>query len=89
MVEPEKNINNKPGIFGNFLVDLVFIYFSGMGFWTVIFWLMAEKYIAMESIFEQANFFMLPITAAWALIYLIHKLLYWLGGSYRNRKNEN
>lgn len=89
MVEPKNKLNYRPGITGNFWIDVLFIYFTGMGFWTVIFWCMAEKFIPMESIFEQANFFMVPITLAWVFIYLVHKAFIWLGGSDRNRENKN
>lgn len=88
MVESEKNINAKPGITGYFLLDIVFVYFSGMGFWTVFFWLFCkDKSIFDKDIIENANFLMLPVISGWALVYLIHKA-FWFGTA-RNRKTKN
>jgi hypothetical protein len=88
MVESEENLNAKPGIFGYFLLDIVFVYFSGMGFWTVFFWLFcSDKSILDKDIIQNANFLMLPVVSGWALVYLIHKA-FWFGTA-RNRKIKN
>jgi hypothetical protein len=88
MVESEENLNAKPGIFGYFLLDIVFVYFSGMGFWTVFFWLFcSDKSILDKDIVQNANFLMLPVVSGWALVYLIHKA-FWFGTA-RNRKIKN
>jgi hypothetical protein len=86
MVEPEKKL--KPGISGFFLLDIVFVYFSGMGFWSVFFWLFCKgKSILDKDIIQNANYLMLPVVAGWALVYLVHKA-FWFG-SARNRKTQN
>jgi hypothetical protein len=88
MVEPEKNLNVKPGITGFFILDLMLIYFSGMGFWSVFFWGISDgKSILSKDIIENSNYLMLPVVAGWCLVYLIHKA-FWVGTA-RNRKDKN
>lgn len=86
MVEPEKKL--KPGISGYFLLDILFVYFFGMGFWSVFFWMFCKgKSILDKDIIQNANYLMLPVVAGWALVYLVHKA-FWFG-SARNRKTQN
>jgi hypothetical protein len=88
MVEPEKNLNVKPGLTGFFILDLMLVYFSGMGFWSVFFWVISDgKSILSKDIIENSNYLMLPVVAGWSLVNLIHKA-FWVG-TVRNRKDKN
>lgn len=81
MVEPEENLNTKPGIFGYLILDLAFVYCAGIAFWCVILYFIdGRKSILAPHIFENANVIMIPVVFGWTLLYLIHKAINGSGG---------
>ena len=75
MVEPE-NLNNRPLMFGVFVLDLIFLYCTGIGFWSIVFWAVdGNCKINSPKIIESAHMVVLPIMLAYALIYLIDKIV--------------
>jgi uncharacterized membrane protein YwzB len=75
MVEPE-NINNRPVMFGMFVLDIIFLYCTGMGFWSIVFWAIdGNVKINSPKIIESAHMVVLPLILAYALFYFIDKYL--------------
>ena len=75
MVEPE-NLNNRPLMFGVFVLDLIFLYCTGIGFWSIVFWAVdGNCKINSPKIIESAHMVVLPIMLAYALIFLIDKIV--------------
>ena len=76
MVEFEKSMKHKPGIFGYFILDLTFVYCTGIAFWCVmLYFIDGRKSISAPYIFENANVIMMPVVFGWTLLYLIHKAI--------------
>jgi hypothetical protein len=75
MVEPE-NLNNRPLMFGIFVLDLIFLYCTGMGFWSIVFWAVdGNCKINSPKIIESAHMVVLPVMLAYALLYMIDKIV--------------
>jgi hypothetical protein len=75
MVEPE-NLKNRPLMFGIFVLDLIFLYCFGMGFWSIVFWAVdGNCKINSPKIIESAHMVVLPVMLAYALLYLIDKIV--------------
>ena len=74
MVEPE-NINNRPVMFGMFVLDMIVLYCTGMGFWSIVFWAIdGNCKINSPKIIESAHMVVLPIMLGYAFLYLIDKM---------------
>jgi hypothetical protein len=75
MVEPE-NINNRPVMFGMFVLDMIFLYCTGMGFWSIVFWAIdGNCKINSQKIIESAHMVVLPLMLAYSLFYFIDKFI--------------
>jgi hypothetical protein len=74
MVEPE-NVNNRPVMFGIFVLDMIFLYCTGMGFWSIVFWVIDENCkINSPKVIDSAHMVVLPIMLGYAFLYLIDKM---------------
>jgi hypothetical protein len=74
MVEPE-NVNNGPVMFGVFVLDMIFIYCTGMAFWSTLFWAVDGRCeINSPKVIDSAHMVVLPIMLGYAFLYLIDKM---------------